>query len=386
MPALNKKGDWVRNPICVLLALVFIALEFSPVLAGDDFRSGVNRMNLAWRSPAEQQEILGKIAASGVTDVRLSLSRPVDKSIQAVKIASLLGLNILLEIQLSNKSYYRPGLQPRTGHDRIWDIHRLSDLDLQLYRSELVDAFTQIDEAGIRLSAVQPGNEINISPYNGDLRVFPARRVHTARSVEELTNRTAFERGLDNYVEALRVTRQVLDTTVHSREAKLVTAGLSDMRPKTADGLGYERLDAAEVIELLRERGIDAIVDAYGIHIYPGNRIGAILAARVNDLLDFCGSGEIARPCWVTEWGIANKNQKCPVNDSKRETVFQAMRETFADLSETGQLEAVYYYDWDTHERYSIWRCGELSPAGAVALGVGGHSRNAAHSRMPVNQ
>lgn len=63
-------------------------------------------MNLAWLSRGDQERILTDIAASGATDVRLSLSRPVDKSIEALAIAHRLGLRILLEIQLGNKSYY----------------------------------------------------------------------------------------------------------------------------------------------------------------------------------------------------------------------------------------------------------------------------------------
>lgn len=60
-------------------------------------------MNLAWLSRGDQERILTDIAASGATDVRLSLSRPVDKSIEALAIAHRLGLRILLEIQLGNK-------------------------------------------------------------------------------------------------------------------------------------------------------------------------------------------------------------------------------------------------------------------------------------------
>jgi len=360
----------MRASFIAFLFAAFVTLGPQPAPAGDDLRSGVNRVNLAWRTAAEQQEILGEIAASGVTDIRLSLSRPVDRSIDALKIADALGLNILLEIQLSNKSYYPSDLKPRTGHDRVWDIHRLSDLDLEKYRTELSSALTRIDEAGIRLEAVEPGNEINISPYNGDLHVYPVRGVRTARSIDELRNRSAFEKGLDKYVDALRIARDLLDATVHSRETKLVSSGLSDMRAQTADRLGLERLDAGEVIDLLQERGLDEIVDAYGIHIYPGNRTASAIERRIGELLEFCLPAETGHPCWITEWGVANTSQECPVDDGKREVVVRNVLQTFDDLSDTGRLEAVFYYDWDSHDRYSVWRCGGLSPAGALAVGL----------------
>ncbi|MBN9673837.1 hypothetical protein [Roseibium aggregatum] len=354
----------------LIIAVALAALGFPPASADDGFLSGVNRVNLAWRTRAEQQDILNQIAKSGVTDVRLSLARPVDRAIRALKIANRLGLSILLEVQLANKSYYPPDRQPRTAHGRTWDVHRLSDLDLDLYRSQLRQSLQEIDAAGIRLHAVEPGNEINIAPYNGDLLIHPARRVRTARGISELTNPAAFERGLDKYIEALRITREELGRTALSREAKLISAGLSDMGPGTADRLGFEHLNAAETIELLQQRGIDDIVDAYGIHIYPNRRTGPALARRIDRVLEFCRPDEAGTPCWITEWGIANVSRTCPVNDSKREPLIRQVRENFGDLSEAGRLEAVYYYDWDSHERYSIWRCGRLSPAGALAVGL----------------
>lgn len=119
-------------------------------------RYGVNRLNLAWLDRADQERVLKEIADSGVTHVRLSLSRPVDKSIEAVGIASRLGLHILLEIQLSNKSYYGDAVRPRSGQERIWDINRLSDLDLDRYRLGLRDALARLDALGVRLDAVEP--------------------------------------------------------------------------------------------------------------------------------------------------------------------------------------------------------------------------------------
>ena len=35
------------------------------------------------------------------------------------------------------------------------------------------------------------------------------------------------------------------------------------------------------------------------------------------------------------------------------------------------RLDAAYYYDWDTQQSYRLWRCGTLSPAGALAIAPG---------------
>ncbi|MEI2301246.1 glycoside hydrolase [Ensifer sp. MJa1] len=333
-----------------------------------DTRFGVNRLNLGWLKRQEQERILREIADSGAAHVRLSLSRPVDRSIEALEIANRLGLRILLEIQLSNKSYYADTVQPRTGFGRIWDINRLSDLDIDRYRAGLKDALARIDALGIKLDAVEPGNEINLAGYNGDLAVYQKPGRPTARDVGGLTDRAAFEKGLDNYIEALKVTREVVRASANSSQAAIISAGLSDMGPKEADRQGMERLDPSEVIGLLRDRGMDAFVDAYGIHIYPARKDPEAIRNVVTQVLDFCEPSDSGRPCWVTEWGIANTARSCPVDDRAREGAMTAMRTVFATFAKAKRLDAAYYYDWDTQQNYRVWRCGALSPAGAMAI------------------
>lgn len=197
-----------------LLLTALLALT-APAHAGEvpAVRIGINRMNLAWLPRSEQEKVLKDIAMSGATDIRLSLSRPIDESIEALAIAHRLGLRILLEIQLGNKSYYPQSAGPRTGHGRIWDVYRLSDLDLARYRRELHDALRRIDALGIRLEAIEPGNEINYAGYNGDLAVFRKPGTRTPRSLGELQDRAGFERGLDNYVQAVAITRSEVRRT-----------------------------------------------------------------------------------------------------------------------------------------------------------------------------
>ena len=135
----DESGGAARASACALPALwAFAPAPPATQTMRSPLASAINRVNLAWLSRADQESVLRGIAASGITHVRLSLSRPVDKSIEALEIADRLGLKILLEIQLGNKDYYPPETaRPRTGFGRIWDVHRLSDLDLDLYRTQL---------------------------------------------------------------------------------------------------------------------------------------------------------------------------------------------------------------------------------------------------------
>lgn len=365
----ERKTAGVRRRAALACSLAVLwAFAWTPPAGADPAaRIGINRVNLAWLSRADQERVLGDIAASGITHIRLSLSRPVDRSIDALEIADRLGLKILLEIQLGNKDYYPANAHPRTGFGRIWDVRRLSDLDLDLYRVYLRSALARIDRIGIRIDAVEPGNEINYSAYNGDLAVYekPGRR--TPRNVADVADRAALGRGLDAYVDAIRITREELRATTHSRDAALISAGLSDVGTGEADRRGMERLDAGEFLSLLRKRGLDALVDGYGIHVYPGSKDDAALARHVTRLLDFCRPEGEGKPCWVTEWGIANTAFSCPVDDRERERAIRTVRRGFGKVMDEGRLKAAYYYDWDTQPVYSVWRCGALSPAGVAA-------------------
>lgn len=378
--AFNPSAVREASRALFLAAQVFLAsLACVPAAHADDVpvgRYGVNRLNLAWLDRAEQERVLQEIADSGATHVRLSLSRPVDKSIEAVDIANRLGLRILLEIQLANKSYYADTVRPRTGFGRIWDINRLSELDLDRYRAGLSDALTRMDALGVHLDAVEPGNEINLAGYNGDLAVYPKPGQPTPRTVGDLKDRAAFEKGLDKYIEVLKITRDEVRASSNSSAAAIISTGLSDMSARQADRQGMERLDPTEVITLLKARGMDKLVDAYGIHIYPARKNPEAIKSTVAKLLDFCEPSDNGRPCWVTEWGIANTARSCPVDDRQREGAMAVMRTIFADLSKAKRLDAAFYYDWDTQQSYRLWRCGALSPAAALAIAPGKADRD----------
>ena len=188
--------------------------------------------------------------------------------------------------------------------------------------------------------------------------------VALAGTVKKLTLRV---RGGDQ----LQITRDEVRKSEKSSGAAIVSAGLSDMGAKEADRQGMERLDPAEVITLLQARGMDQLVDAYGIHIYPARKDPKAIESVVTKLLDFCKPSESGRPCWVTEWGIANTARTCPVDDRERLRAMAAMRTVFSDLAKAKRLDAAYYYDWDTQQSYRLWRCGSLSPAGALAIAPG---------------
>jgi hypothetical protein len=366
----RRKPRGSRALTGVHLAILLAAALFSASPAGGaETHFGMNRVNLAWMPPPARQKILDAMADHGIDLVRLSLTPPFEASIDALRIANQNGMRILLEIPLSNKDFYPSDAVKRSGQGRIWDIYRLSEIDPNAFRQVFRDALRRIESLGITLLAVQLGNELNLAGYNGDLHVYARDNLRTARSRAELTNRSAFERGIEKYVAILQIVREEIEDSSVNRQAKIVSAGISDMGVADADRRGMERLDAKEFMTIVQAAGIENHIDAYGVHVYPSHK-GSKEArgAHVRSILSFCDASSKGKPCWITEWGIANPSERCPLNDKNREEVIREVRSRFEPLIRNGRLSMVFYFDWDSDTPYSVWRCNTLTPAGKAAV------------------
>lgn len=331
--------------------------------AADAAEIGLNRVNLGWQKPAERQAIIDAMKNSGVASVRLSLSAPVEPSLDAVRIAHEAGLRILLEISLNNRAFYPKGTSRRSAKGKSFDAFRLSDLDPERYRVVIRDALAKLDSQGIALVAVEPGNEINWAGYNGDLAVS-----HRKDSTET-GDPAKISQGLDRYVDIVRVTHEELQASRLNRDAKLISAGLADMPIPFSRRIGLAIIPAPEWTVQMQRRGLDQYVDAYGIHLYPGgNHTKASRDGLVRDVLSFCGTDKAGKPCWITEWGVANTSPTCPIEDDKRTVLIDQVRAVIDRDIQAGRVTAAYYFDWDSPTPYSVWRCGGLSPAGRAAI------------------
>lgn len=364
---LLPRGLGVRVSFALAATLAGMAFV-TPSVASADARFGVNRVNLAWLPAAERETLLTTMANNGIVSVRLSLTNPIDQSIDAIRVAHEKGLAILLEISLNNPAFYPEGTKRRPGFGRIWDMYRLSDISPDQFRSVVGDALRKIDALKVPLVAVEAGNEINWGAYNGDLEVKAKAKSRTARALTDLDDLPAVEQGAAKYVQLAKAVREELATTKFSAGAKVISAGLSDIPAADADRRGIDSIDPASFTTLLRKYGLDEVVDGYGIHIYPGSS-GSKTAREhhVSQALSICRSQPGGKPCWITEWGFANTSTSCPANDNSRERLVEAARDRFEELMDAGRVAAAYYFDWDA-KSYGVWRCGGLSPAGRAAM------------------
>ncbi|MHC5233350.1 glycoside hydrolase [Brucella sp. LJL56] len=364
---MTRTGKRIRGKKRAMAALLAAALlATTPVGVLADTRFGVNRVNMAWLKPAERELIFDQMVENGVVAVRLSLTRPLDQSIDAVRLAHEKGLAVLLEISLNNADFYPEGTKPRSGRGRIWDMYRLSDISPERFQQAVADALQKIDALGVPLVAVEPGNEINWGAYNGDIAILPKEKMKTARSLSEMEELPLVEKGAEKYIELLRIARAELAKTKQSANAKVVSAGLSDIPFIDADRRGIDTVDPAAFTDLLKKYGLDDVADGYGIHIYPGSSgTRAARAKHISNALSFCGGAD-GKPCWITEWGFANTSKACPANDNNREQLVAKARDRFRQMMDSGQIAAAYYFDWDA-STYGVWRCGSLTPAGKAA-------------------
>jgi hypothetical protein len=100
------------------------------------------------------------------------------------------------------------------------------------------------------------------------------------------------------------------------------------------------------------------------------------VAARITEfdrkkIFSECGHG--AKLCWLTEWGINNASQSCPIDDAKRKQAIEAERGAFNQFVRQGQLTAVIWFNWaglpsPKEDASAIYRCGALTEAGKLAL------------------
>lgn len=163
-----------KGVMAAFLAAALLAVAPGGALA--DTRFGVNRVNMAWLKPAEREQIFDQMVENGVVAVRLSLTRPLDQSIDAARLAHEKGLAILLEISLNNADFYPEGTKPRSGRGRIWDMYRLSDISPERFRNAMADALQKIDALGCLLWRLNPETRSTGAPIMATLPFYPRRR------------------------------------------------------------------------------------------------------------------------------------------------------------------------------------------------------------------
>lgn len=380
----------VKNPhrffVTLILTGIILALtmtstahaqEAHDVVVGVDI-PGVGRM-----SSDEQDKLLSELHAAGVHVIRTWIG--TDMSYEFIKKAC--ALSIKVELTLSVVS---PPNAPKRAMvaDMPWMFGGapLSTADAELTKSTFQTQLNKLEAMGIELVAFELGNEFNNPSFNGEFPIHPNGECAKCGNMgldylEHDPEGQKIAAGFRNYVKLLAAVKNVRDHSRLNRHTPVLLGGLADNGAEAiSPGARTNQVSIKATIEYLRENGLDNVVDAYGIHTYPSpsGQPGAAAARRKSledTALSECRPEGQGKPCWITEWGVENKDDSCPPNDSNRASlVRELMADDFRPYVQQKRIVGLLYYVWERNpgakreEPFSLYRCGTLTPSGKLAI------------------
>jgi hypothetical protein len=257
--------------------------------------------------------------------------------------------------------------KPKEG----WGRYSLSELNPQKFTAAFKPLFDKLEAAGVRLAALELGNEINTTGFNGDLSDNGSGRelkLAALNNGNDPEGRSAAA-GYRNYVRIMAALKDLRDRSKFNQHTPIISAGLAQQL-----GTRQTEVNLHDSIAFWHQEGMDKLVDGYGIHVYPSADLNRPVAARIDsleqDMFSACRLG--GKPCWITEWGFGNSNESCPTVDETRVKLVQAMRSAFQHFAHQGQLAALIWYDWTIKpgkpDRWAIFRCDAITKTGKLAL------------------
>jgi hypothetical protein len=228
----------------------------------------------------------------------------------------------------------------------MWSSYPASSVDPARFRTVFAPLLGQLEDFSITLAALELGNEINWTAFNGE---FPIPGEGKIFGLEDLTRDPEARRiasGYRAYLQTLAVSKDIRDHSRLNRETPILSAGLSD--PGPAGPRPVSKTDAVAIgatLEYLRANGLDALVDAYRVHAYPWAKTAARRLYHLEqDTLAECRPPGQGKPCWLTEWGLPAAGAVCPANDARRAALMQEMLGDFRQFVHQGRLHGLIYY------------------------------------------
>jgi hypothetical protein len=327
---------------------------------------GVNYYNEGALSKPEQDADIERFVQNGVKTVRTGLG---ENSIYFITQAFHRGIGCIVLISPDNGSTAKA-----IGR---WSRVPLSGADPQGFLKWLDPLLTQLEMAGVRLTAIELGNEINTSGYNADLAEPGSGRVLGIADLDDPKDAEArvIAGGFRTYVRIAEALKAARNHSKLNSQTPILSAGLADWGPPSPKAWNnYLGVSVPDTIKFLRQNGLDKFVDGYGVHVYPSGDPHLTVSVRAAQLeqkvFSECRRG--GKPCWLTEWGIPNGSQTCPVDDTARARVIGDERAALKIYADQGRLAASVYYIWsslpNTFDPMSVFRCGTLTSAGKAAV------------------
>ena len=282
-------------------------------------------VNSWYKAPnVSPDDMVAQLADNGVKTFRLSLfANTVDLVTKAYQRG--VGAVVIL--------YPHMGSPAKKKHS--WADVPLSELKPEEFVAGVKPMLDQLEGAGVRLTAIELGNEINTAGYNGDIAAPGSGRTLGLSDLNNANDAEArpIATGFRVYVTIAAALKDLRDHSRLNQKTPIIAAGMGNWGlPGKGRELGVSMTDA---IEFLRQNGLDKYVDGYGVHVYPGLDPSRSVATRVASLgHDIFAACTQAKPCWLTEWGVPDGSrggmpEHCPIDETKRTKVVEELRGAF---------------------------------------------------------
>jgi hypothetical protein len=377
------------------IAIVFAAVFFlAPARTpAQDMAVGVNVVNPLRASVADQNDLLSQLKAAQVHIIRCGISND-DKGIDFAQRAAAQGIRLQLIVgpQYTPDAPARP-YQPDV-YPAMWGGPPLSYADPALSKAFFQKLFDSLDASNLGLAGVELGNEINWAAFNPE---FPLPGEGKILSLDDLAHDPEgkqIAKGFLQYIKILQTLKDVRDHSKLNKSTPIISAGLVAAKDgdKLYNNKKEDMVSLSATISFLRSGGLDSLVDAYGVHIYPSAWKPGNPAAEAQRLGDLYGidlaecrakGAKDGKPCWVTEWGFPNPDVTCPPTETARTMLIEELRGDFAKAAATHLLAGIDYFAWDsdpwskTIDSDSVYRCGGLTESGKQAVAAEGHEKTA---------
>ena len=202
-----------RAPVGVLGCLL-VALSIN-AMAGETVALGVNVVNPQRLSAANREVTLGQLQAAGVHVIRAPLapawgSDDYGPAIDFIRGASERGIKADLTVGLQ----YRDGAQRRPAVKELpamWPSFPLSAADPTRFRAVFKPLFDQLETMGVTFAALELGNEINWTAFNGDFPIPGEGRVFAEADLTRDPEAIRIAEGYRAYLQTLSVLKEIRD-------------------------------------------------------------------------------------------------------------------------------------------------------------------------------
>lgn len=377
-----------KIPILAITCLWGVLAWIAPATA-DEVVVGINvpyLNNPDGKTSRVDQEIatLKDLMAVGVRVIRTGIA-PDQSGIDFAKRIYDAGLKLHWEFGLQ----YAPGAKQRPWQPEkfpnVWAQYPLSEADPERFRASFQPRLDQLEKMGIQLEAFELTAEINMTPFNGDFPLPGKGRIFGLNDLSHDPEGQQIAKGYLQYLRVLAVLKDIRDHSKLNRHTPIISAGLGSYEfpegpnPNTAKpGTQTDIVSINATLQFMRANGLDKLVDAYGIHVYPwDNGPGQPAAAEGRrarlarfDLTECKPAGSPdGKPCWITEWGFKNKDASCPIHEADQVALIKEMRDNFRPYVRQGRLTGLIYYAWiDTRENFGVYRCNALTESARLAI------------------